>query len=176
MTMKCSIAQQALISMSNMLGIDVCIKHVSSGLFKRVYISKNDDMYTWNYDYCIGHILGRTVYMDIDFFSLKTRDAHDFAMEHTYFGERCKIPFSWSNVQYSDYESLLMLECFLASRSFEIDCKENKRRVCIGNPFYKKNELIDCSTEEELNVKIDLLGIYDMHDKNIVDVSKMLTV
>jgi len=35
---------------------------------------------------------------------------------------------------------------------------------------------MDCTSEEELKVKIDLLEINDMHDKNIDDVKKMLAV
>jgi len=35
---------------------------------------------------------------------------------------------------------------------------------------------MDCESEEEFNVKIDLLSIDDMYDKNIVDVKKMLAV
>ena len=175
--MECSLSRQALIVMSNMLGIDISIKHIKSGLCKHIHSSEFNRMFSLNYVYYSGHILEKPIYLDIDFFSLKTHDAHEFALEHTDFGKRYKIPFSWSNMpQYRDYESMLMFECFLASRSFEIDCKENERRVCIGNPFYRQHELMDCESEEEFNVKIDLLGINDMHNKNIEDVKKLFSV
>jgi hypothetical protein len=175
--MEFSLAQQVLVVISHMLGIDVSIKCIKSGLCKHIHYSEFNRIFSSNYVYFSGQILGKTIYLDIDFFSLKTHDAHEFALEHTDFDKRYKIPFSWSNMsQECSYESMLMLECFLASRSFEIDCKENERRVCIGNPFYRQHGLMDCESEEEFNVKIDLLGIDDMHDKNIADVKKILAV
>ena len=175
--MEFSLAQQALVVMSHRLGIDVSIKCIKSGLCKHIHHSEFNRIFNSNYVYFSGQILGKTIYLDIDFFSLKTHDAHEFALEHTDFGKRYKIPFSWSNMsQECNYESILMLECFLASRSFEIDYKENERRVRIGNPFYRQYELMDCESEEEFNVKIDLFGINDMHSKNIEDVKKLFSV
>lgn len=81
----------------------------------------------------------------------------------------------WFNRQlcFNNYELDYVLELLAACRSFKLDCKE---KICIGNPFYKKFELIHCKNKDELSIMLDLLNINDMSFKNIYDVKKMLKV
>ena len=152
-------ALTALKCMSNMLGIDVICGYYVSSLFGKshqpVYFAK---------------IANHTLRITVDALTLKNQDSYDYLALHSQYDN--SIPFEW------DYhKSDVMLECFLSSRAFKlVDDKLMSTKICIGNPFYEKFELMNCTSEEELKVKIDLLGINDMHDKNIDDVKKMIAV
>ena len=86
-----------------------------------------------------------------------------------------KYNVSWSNngLRFNPFEVDDVLECLVASHSFKVLCSKN---IHIGNPFFKHFDLISCRNEEELRIKLDLLNINDMHDKNINDIKEMLEV
>ena len=151
-------ALTSLKCMSNMLGIDVICGYYVSSLFGKSHQSV----------FC-AKIANHTLRITVDALTLKSQDAYDYLALHSH---NTNIPFKW------DYhESDVMLECFLSSRAFKlVNDKLMSTKICIGNPFYGKFELMDCTSEEELKVKIDLLGINDMYDKNINDVKNMLAV
>lgn len=152
-------ALTSLKCMSNMLGIDIILGYYVSSVFGR----------SCQPTYC-AKIANHILRIIVDALTPKSQDVYDYLALHSQYDN--SILFDW------DYSrSLVMLECFLSSRAFKlVDDKLMSTKICIGNPFYGKLELMDCTSEEELKVKIDLLGINDMHDKNIDDVKKMLAV
>ena len=151
-------ALTSLKCMSNMLGIDVICSYYTSSLFGKSHQPV----------FC-AKIANHTLRIIIDELMPISQATYNYLAFHSIgYG----ILFKWN---YS--KSSVMLECFLASRSFKlIDGNLRLTKICIGNPFYGKFELMYCTNEEELKVKIDLLGINDIHDKNIDDVKKMLAV
>ena len=152
-------ALTSLKCMSNMLGIDVMCGYYVSSLFGKSHQPV----------FC-AKIANHTLRITVDALTPKSQDAYDYLALHSHYDN--SIPFEWNY-----HESDVMLECFLSSRAFKlVDDKLMSTKIYIENPFYGKFELMDCTSEEELKVKIDLLRINDMHDKNIDDVKKMLAV
>lgn len=152
-------ALTSLKCMSNMLGIDVICGYYVSSLFDKSHQPV----------FC-AKIANHTLKITVDALMSISQDTYNYLAFHSQYDN--SISFEW------DYhKSDVMLECFLSSRTLKlVDDKLMSTKIYIENPFYGKFELMDCTSEEELKVKIDLLGINDMHDKNIDDVKKMLAV
>ena len=152
-------ALTSLKCMSNMLGIDVICGYYVSSLFGKSHQPV----------FC-AKIANYTLRITVDALMSISQNTYNYLAFHSQYDN--SISFEW------DYhKSDVMLECFLSSRAFKlVNSNLRSTKICIGNPFYGKFELMECTSEEELNVKIDLLGINDMHDKNIYDVKKMLAV
>lgn len=73
-------------------------------------------------------------------------------------------PFEWIDCEGCDNrQSRYMLECVITSSAFKI---ADRCDFMIGNPFYCKFQLLDCTSDEEFFVCLDLLAI-DTKDKNI---------
>ena len=142
-----------------MLGIDVICGYYVSSLFGKSHQPV----------FC-AKIANYTLRITVDALMSISQNTYNYLAFHSQYDN--SISFEW------DYhKSDVMLECFLSSRAFKlVNSNLRSTKICIGNPFYGKFELMECTSEEELNVKIDLLGINDMHDKNIYDVKKMLAV
>lgn len=110
-----------------------------------------------------GKFLGNFLRLDLDAWSLCASATKSLSVFNPMLGYG-SYPLAWIDYEGRDnLQSRYMFECVITSRAFKI---ANRHDLLIGNPFYGKFQLLDCTSEDEFFVCLDLLAI-DTKDKNI---------
>lgn len=111
----------------------------------------------------VGKFLGNCLHLNLDAWSLPASAAKSLSALNPMLGYG-SYPLAWTDYEGRDtLQSRYMLECILTSRAFKI---ADRHDVMIGNPFYNKVQLLDCVSDDEFFVCLDLLAV-DIKDKNI---------
>lgn len=110
-----------------------------------------------------GKFLGNCLHLDLDAWSVCASATKYLSALNPMLGYG-SYPLAWTDNEGCDnQQSRYMLECIITSRAFKL---ADRHDLMIGNPFYCKFQLLDCTSDDEFLVCLDLLAV-DMKDKNI---------
>lgn len=111
-----------------------------------------------------GKFLGNCLRLDLDAWScIHATTTKFFSALNPMLGYG-SYPLAWMDIEGCDNrQSRYMLECVITSRAFKI---ADGYDLMIGNPFYCKFQLLDCTSDDEFLVCLDLLAV-DKRNENL---------